>query len=142
MNVMLDKKKWFMWSIFLTTIALLLVACGGGSNGGGSNQAAATPTEAVSLGDPVLGKEKYDQVCITCHGPGGEGVTGLGKPFTTSEFVQSTNDEALLAFIKTGRPISDPANTTGVDMPPKGGNPALTDEDILNIIAYIRALHE
>ena len=139
---MLDKKKWFIWSIFLAATALLLAACGGGSSDGGNSQATATPTEAVSLGDPVVGKEKYDQVCITCHGPGGEGVSGLGKPFTTSEFVRSTDDEALLAFVKTGRPISDPANTTGVDMPPKGGNPALTDEDILNIIAYIRTLQE
>ena len=52
------------------------------------------------------------------------------------------SDEQLLAFIKTGRPTSDPANTTGVDMPPKGGNPALTDAQIVDIIAFIRTLHQ
>jgi disulfide bond formation protein DsbB len=134
--MMINKKQQMIW-ILITAVTLLLVACGGGGR-----QAAPTPTEAVSLGDATLGKDKYEQVCITCHGPGGEGVPGLGKPFTTSEFVTSTNDEALLAFIKIGRPISDPANTTGVDMPPKGGNPALSDEDILNIIAYIRTVHQ
>jgi disulfide bond formation protein DsbB len=81
-------------------------------------------------------------VCIACHGPGGVGVEGLGKPFTTSEFVRSQTDAELLAFVKVGRPIGHPDNTTGVDMPPKGGNPALTDEDLLDIIAYIRTLQE
>jgi disulfide bond formation protein DsbB len=46
----------------------------------------------------------------------------------------------MLTFIKTGRPSGDPLNTTGVDMPPKGGNPALSDEQILDIVAYIRTL--
>ena len=47
-----------------------------------------------------------------------------------------------MAFIKTGRPASDPANTTGVDMPPKGGNPAMTDQQIMDVIAYMRSLQQ
>ncbi len=124
-------------------IGLLLVACGGGGGGG---EAAPPPQEpqatATSVGDAVAGKTQFDTVCIACHGPGGVGVEGLGKPFTTSEFLLTVNDQELLTFIKTGRPISDPANTTGVDMPPKGGNPALTDAQLMDIIAYIRTLHE
>jgi disulfide bond formation protein DsbB len=27
-----------------------------------------------------------------------------------------------------------------VDMPPKGGNPALTDQDLYDVIAFIRTL--
>ena len=38
----------------------------------------------------------------------------------------------------TGRPAYHPDNTQGVDMPPKGGNPALTDDDLLAIIAFQR----
>lgn len=126
-------------------LATALVACGGGgeSNSGNEGAASATEeTEVVSTGDPAAGKELYDQVCITCHGPTGEGIEGLGKPFTTSEFVASHGDQELLEFVKQGRPIGDPENTTGVDMPPKGGNPALTDEQILDIIAYVRTLNE
>ena len=59
-----------------------------------------------------------------------------------SDFVKGLSDQELLAFIKKGRPTSDPANTTGVDMPPKGGNPSLTDQQILDIIAYIRSLQK
>ena len=38
--------------------------------------------------------------------------------------------------------MSHPDNTSGVEMPPKGGNPGLTDEQLTDIIAYIRTLHE
>lgn len=129
------------------SIVLVLTACGGGdtngvSGGGAAVAASAEEVEAVSLGDPEAGKEHYDTVCIACHGPGGEGVEGLGKPFTSSGFLRENSDEELLAFIKVGRPTGDPLNTTGVDMPPKGGNPALTDEQILDIVAYLRTLQE
>lgn len=124
----------------LLVVSLALVACGGGGSAPAATQApAATATPA---GDAVAGKASFDTVCIACHGPGGIGVEGLGKPFTTSEFLLTVNDQELLEFIKTGRPISHPDNTTGVDMPPKGGNPALTDEQLVDIIAYIRTLHE
>jgi disulfide bond formation protein DsbB len=122
------------------TMLLALSACGGGGGGGASEPAAeATP---VSLGDAAAGKEQYDKLCIACHGPTGEGIEGLGKPFTTSQFVRERDDQEMLAFIKQGRPAGDPLNTTGVDMPPKGGNPALTDEQILDIVAYVRSLQK
>lgn len=137
------------WNVILLSmvmiLALALVACGGGGDADGGNGGADDPAptqETVSAGDPANGEELFNQVCIACHGPGGEGVEGLGKPFTTSEFVASNSDQELLEFVKQGRPIDHPDNTTGVDMPPKGGNPALTDEQILDIIAYIRTLHE
>lgn len=98
-----------------------------------------TPTSA---GDGAAGQEQYEMLCVACHGPGGVGVEGLGKPWTDSEFIASSSDDELLEFVKTGRPISDPENTTGVDMPPRGGNPALSDEQIVDIIAYMRALQE
>lgn len=139
-------KRWNMLLVGLIMIlAMALVACGGGGEVNGGNGGAADPaeeSEVVSSGDPAAGEELYDQVCIACHGPGGEGIEGLGKPFTTSEFVASHSDQELLEFVKQGRPIDNPENTTGVDMPPKGGNPALTDEQILDVIAFIRTLNE
>lgn len=78
--------------------------------------------------------------CSSCHGADGGGVEGLGKSLKDSEWVKGKSDDELLAFIKQGRPIWDAENTTGIDMPPKGGNPALTDEDIRAIIKHIRTL--
>lgn len=93
-------------------------------------------------GDPKEGERLYQASCASCHGPDARGIPNLGKNLRSSEFVKGLSDEELLDFIKKGRPASDPANTTGVDMPPKGGNPALTDEDIMHIIAYIRSIEE
>lgn len=131
--------KRLMMILPVLLIGLLLVACGGGGDSAAGSDSEAD-TAVVFTGDPAAGEELYGQVCIACHGPGGAGIEGLGKPFTTSDFLHSSTEVELLAFVKTGRPISDPANTTGVDMPPKGGNPALTDEQILDIIAYIQTL--
>jgi disulfide bond formation protein DsbB len=38
-----------------------------------------------------------------------------------------------------GRPTSDPANTAGVDMPPSGGNPSLTAQDLADVASYLLA---
>lgn len=139
----MKNKFMFVAILALLILSLALVACGGGaSSGNGEPVAEAPEATATPVGDAVAGKAQFDTVCIACHGPGGVGVEGLGKPFTTSEFLLTVSDQELLEFVKTGRPISHPDNTTGVDMPPKGGNPALTDEQLLDIIAYIRTLHE
>jgi disulfide bond formation protein DsbB len=61
---------------------------------------------------------------------------------TRSEFIAGQTDEELVAFVKTGRPASHPLNTTGIDMPPRGGNPALTDADIYDIVAYIHSIQK
>ena len=124
------KRQYTVLFLLIAATAIMLSACGGG---------AVATTPAGPVGDPVAGKTAYDTTCIACHGADLKGMTGLGKDLTTSEFVKSQTDQQMVAFILVGRPASDPANTQGVDMPPKGGNPALTEEDILNIVAYIRS---
>lgn len=113
----------------LALTGLLLAACSSG--------AAPTP-----IGDASKGKDKYATTCVSCHGPDAKGMPGLGKDLTTSEFAKSLSDTDLVAFVLKGRSTSDPANTTGVDMPPKGGNPALTEDDIKDIVSYLRTLEK
>ncbi len=69
-------------------------------------------------------------------------MQGLGKDMTTSEFIKKLSDQELVEFIKKGRALDDPLNTTGVAMPPKGLNVALSDDDILAIVKFIRSLSE
>jgi mono/diheme cytochrome c family protein len=110
--------------------------------------ATATPTAApvaaqpVAAGDAAKGQQLFVSTCAACHGPNGEGVKGLGKDLITSEFTKGLADDELMAFIKRGRDMSDPLNTTGIAMPPKGGNPALQDEQIVDIIAFLRSIHK
>lgn len=106
---------------------------------GGEGGALPAGTE-VAVGG--VGYDLFEASCSACHGAGGQGMEGLGKPLSTSEFVASKTDKELMTFIKTGRPIWDAENTTGVDMPPKGGNPAITDEQIEDIITFIRSLQK
>lgn len=86
------------------------------------------------------GTKLYASTCIACHGPGGTGITGNGKALVNNQFIRSLDDDTLLAFVKKGRDPGNPANTTGIGMPSKGGNPALSDDDLLDIIAYLRTL--
>ena len=119
----------------LLAVSMLLAACGG--------SAPAAPTKpAGPVGDASKGAQTFAGTCVSCHGPDATGVTGLGKDLTTSEFVKGKSDAELIAFVKAGRSTSDPANTTGVDMPAKGGNPALSDQDLADIVAYLRTLEK
>jgi disulfide bond formation protein DsbB len=120
----------------------------------GDDEVAATATTAVGAtettagsgdggggaGDPVAGEATFQATCSACHAPDATGIEGLGSALANSEFVQSMTDEELVAFITVGRDSGDPDNTTGVAMPPKGGNPSLTDEDLQNVVAWLRTL--
>jgi disulfide bond formation protein DsbB len=121
-----------LWMVLMAGL-LVLSACG-------PSTPAATATPEGPIGDSVNGQQKYTGTCVSCHGPDAKGMTGLGKDLTTSEFLKGKSNAEMVAFLQTGRPASDPLNTTGVDMPPKGGNPALADQDLADIIAYLRSL--
>jgi disulfide bond formation protein DsbB len=113
-----------------------------------SSSAPATPqtSAATSASAPAVsaeaGKKLFQQTCAACHGMEGQGMPNLGKDMTTSPFIKQHSNDALLVFIKQGRMPGDPANTTGVAMPPKGGNPALTDDQLRAIIVYMRTLEK
>lgn len=140
-----------MGVLALTVLFLFIFGCGGQKSSGQQEEVqqpqkpAATTTQPVASvhkGDPVKGKTYFLQFCSSCHGQNALGLKGLGKDLVHSQFVAQKTDEQLLEYVKKGRPVNDPLNTTGVPMPPKGGNPALTDEQILDIIAYLRTIHQ
>jgi cytochrome c5 len=128
--------------ILLAVLALAVGACGGGDDDGGSSSdggdAAATPVSAAPP-NATHGGELFS-VCAACHGPDGKGIEGLGKDLTNSEFADGLTDTELVAFIIEGRPASHELNTTGVDMLPRGGNADFSDQDLFDIVAYMRDL--
>ncbi len=143
-------KKIVLFTLFLLFVGFLAGCGGGGDSASNASEETAVeeapPVEEVvaeaPTGDPVSGESLYQQSCLACHGADAKGIPNLGKDLTASEFVKGQTDAELLAFIKIGRPASDPLNTQGIDMPPKGGNPALGDEGLMDIIAFIRTLEE
>lgn len=120
--------------IAVGALVVILAGCGGSGSGSGSDKSGPT-------GDAVKGKEVFDGTCISCHGADAKGMPNLGKNLVVkSDWMKKQDNAALVAFVKNGRTAADPENTTQVDMPPKGGNPSLTDDDIVNVIAYMRSL--
>ena len=115
----------------------MLAACGGQSAPAAPT---AAPTQAGLGGNVENGKAKFATTCTSCHGPDAKGMTGLGKDLHNNQYIANMSDQQAVDFLKKGRTASDPLNTTKVDMPPKGGNPALSDQDLADIVAFIRTL--
>jgi disulfide bond formation protein DsbB len=99
------------------------------------------PTAGGESGDSGNGEQLFSQTCVACHGQGGVGIDGLGPTLIGNEFVGSLSDDDLVEFLNTGRPADHPDNESGITMPPKGGNPSLSDDDLADIAAYLRTLN-
>lgn len=125
-----------------TAVLALLAAAALSACQSGDAGPTATASSASAAGDAEKGKQTYATMCSTCHGPEGEGVKGLGKSLVDSTWVGEQSDDALFQVVVDGRAPDDPLNTTGVAMPPRGGNAALTDGDVRDVVAYVRSINK
>lgn len=129
----------------LVCLSLFIAACSNPSDTAERNAALTEIAATRAEYSPQLiqeGAATYGVFCVACHGPRAEGLNRLGSNLVTSALVHEKLDAEVLDFIIKGRPASDPANQSGVTMPPRGGYPNLSNEDILSIIAYLRSLRE
>ncbi len=123
-------KKLYLIAVVILAV-LLVVACGGEEPKAEPTAApAAQEVAAAPVGDAANGGKIFATACVACHGPEAKGVTGLGKDLTTSEWVGTQSDAQLVEFIKKGRD------------PPKGGNPAMSEQEIADIVAFVRSIHQ
>ncbi len=104
------------------------------------DDAAAPVAEDSGLGGDAAHGEELFTPCAGCHGQDGTGIEGLGKDLHANAYLDDMTDQEVVDFLKTGRPAGDPLNTTGVDMPPKGGDPSLSDSDLADIVAFLRTM--
>ena len=118
-----------LWILVIVGLAVTLGACGGGGGGGAS----ADPEVAK-------GQKLFRTTCATCHGQNAEGIPALGKDLHGNAFVADNSIEELAAFFAEGRPANHPDNERRVEMPPKGGNVTLTDDDLRLIAVYVKTL--
>lgn len=89
-----------------------------------------------------LGHNAYQINCASCHGVNDGTIQAnlIGKMLVNNTFIQSNDDDTIAQMISNGRTVDDPLNTSGIAMPARGGNPRLTDEEVYNIVAYLRTL--
>lgn len=96
--------------------------------------------------DPaVIGKKKYELLCVTCHGPAGMGTPGLFPPLAKSEWVAGS-EERMIRILLNG--LSGPVTVDGKDfgatpgaapMPAIGpGGAGWNDGDIAAVATYVR----
>lgn len=100
----------------------------------------ALPTSAIAgepavSGDVTVGKTLYSQTCIACHGANGKGAIPGVSNLASSDGPLAKSDEELAKSIRDGLATPGAALT----MPAKGGNPSLSDDDILSLIAFLRS---
>jgi mono/diheme cytochrome c family protein len=77
------------------------------------------------------GREIFNEQCSSCHGSSGEG--GVGTALNNKTLLQGTPNEIFFSVIRSGVP-STQMPAWSVDY----GGP-LTDQDILNVVAYLRS---
>ena len=89
-------------------------------------------------GNPVSGKEVYDNYCIQCHGPYGEGDGVLTRVYkmepanyTDASDMNKFSNSKLYSFISKGG--------TGSSLMPAWKN-VLTEKEINDVISYIRLI--
>ena len=105
---------------FLIVLGLSLAGC--------SEPQEPAPTLAPEL---AAGKAVVDKTCIACHGQGLNGAPILGNKKMWGKRLPQGEDVL----------VSHAINGFAMEMmPPKGGNPDLTDTEVRNAVRYMMSL--
>lgn len=95
--------------------------------------AAAAPAPAAETSPADVGKQTYSGLCFSCHGTGLPGIPQFGDKAAWADRIATGKpllyEHALHGF--TGK--------SGIMMPPKGGNPALSDDQVKAAVDYMVA---
>jgi mono/diheme cytochrome c family protein len=108
--------------------------------GGGTEPAAAPPVAAAEMGDALSkGRAAYATYCASCHGQGGKGdgpaaaaLSPKPRDLTDRAHMAQLDDQYLFQVIGKGGAAVGKSPL----MPPA----ALGEQDIRNVIAYLRTL--
>ena len=139
-----------MRAAFLCIAAIGITFIAGCGKGGSASHSAVDSADGPAtapgtvpippVGNAVRGKKLFADNCAICHGNHGQGITLVGQDLQTSKFVLSRPAAKVVAFIKHGRSAINPTNHRHIAMPPFGGNANLTNQNLYDIVAYLRKL--
>lgn len=89
----------------------------------------------VAIVNASEAEEIYFSNCIVCHGDDGSGNMPGVPDLAENESLFRDSEQAIVERLKSG--IQRPG---GIAMPPRGGNPGLTDEQLLSVLRYVKQL--
>ncbi|MCL7971277.1 MAG: cytochrome c [marine benthic group bacterium] len=162
----MEKNIWRLMLVAL--VAVGLSACSGDANANGGDEAAdAAPAQAEVTAAPEAememaeadampqelpegvteamieeGKGIYSGagICMSCHGPAGEGIPNLGANLVDDEWIHIDGSyEQIVENIMSG--VTAQESSSGVPMPAKGGT-AITDDQVKAVAAYVWTLSQ
>jgi putative heme-binding domain-containing protein len=111
------RTKWSCTTTAVTTMALVILIGIGGRVG--------AQEHGVAPADIERGGQAFLANCVSCHGPNGDGITGVN--LFSGQFRHATADQDLIDIIKHGIP--------GTPMPPFN----FQDAQAGQIVAYLRS---
>jgi len=85
-----------------------------------------THEQVMAAADLTLGEKIYSENCVACHGQGIAGAPKVGDKAAWEERIAEGMDDLVQTAL----------NGEGA-MPPKGGNPALSDEEVRAAVGYM-----
>jgi len=103
------------------------------------DRSAEVDAQPAAKGDISRGQASYNLICLTCHGPNGDGYAsgGTGTAIGKAGTLDKVSDGFLRVTIKEGR-----TNTRMLGFGKEGPRTmaALSDQEIDDIIAYLRTV--
>ena len=121
--------------VLAVSLAVLLSACGKQESAAPEVPApeAAAPAPAPVVAENVLGKSIYNKTCALCHAAG---VAGAPKPGDTADWGPRIEQGADVLYKHS---IEGFTGAKGM-MPARGGNTALTDDEVKAAVDYMVGL--
>ena len=117
-------------AVVAVTLVVAVVVTSGPDSGSDSGDSGLTQD------DPVAGGVVFEEACAACHGTEGTG-TDVGPPLLHQYYRPGHHPDAAIALaVRNG---VQPHHWNFGTMPPQ---PLLTDQDILDVTAYIRRIQE
>jgi len=101
------------------------------------NRSAEVDAQPRAQGDPRLGEVWFRDICSTCHGIRGDGYEagGTGTAIGKKGFLSKASDGFIRTTISEGR-----SNTRMLGFQGASGLAALSDQEVDDIIVYLRGL--